>query len=169
MAEVSLNDVINKYGSLELAIQSALDVEVREVVKAAVAEAALQEVYEAYTPQFFSRRDPVYGGGEAHIQGQRGHGITDPESVVIHVSGNELTAEDNADWQHLWGGQKPSGRLAEAIATGDPRFNMGNAGPRPFHDKAKQIAIESGAVEKALRQGLKRQGIDTTDMTFEIT
>lgn len=169
MAEVSLNDVINKYGSLELAIQSALDVEVREVVKAAVAEAALQEVYDAYTPEFFSRRDPIHGGGEAHLQGQIGHGITDPESVTVTVRGNELVAEDDAGWQQLWGGQVPSGRLAEAIATGDPRFNMGNAGPRPFHDKAKQIAIESGAVEKALRQGLKRQGIDTTDMTFNIT
>ena len=169
MADVSLNDVISKYGSLDLAIQSALDVEVREVVKAAVAEAALQEVYEAYTPQFFSRRDPIYGGGEAHMQGKIGHGITDPESVTIHVSGNELTAEDNADWQHLWKGQKPSGRLAEAIATGDPRYHMDKAGPRPFHDRAKELAIESGAVERALRQGLKRQGIDTTDMTFEIT
>lgn len=168
MAEVSLNDVINKYGSLELAIQSALDVEVREVVKAAVAEAALQEVYEKYDPMFLSRRDPIHGGGDTSAS-RMGGGITDPESVIIHVSGNELTAEDNADWQHLWGGQKPFGRLAEAIATGDPRFNMGNAGPRPFHDRAKQIAIESGAVEKALRQGLKRQGIDTTDMTFEIT
>ncbi len=169
MAEVSLNDVINKYGSLELAIQSALDVEVREVVKAAVAEAALQEVYDAYTPEFFSRRDPIHGGGEAHLQGQIGHGITDPESVTVTVRGNELVAEDDAGWQQLWGGEIPSGRLSEAIATGDPRFNMAKAGPRPFHDKAKQIAIESGEVEKALREGLKRQGIDATDMTFQIT
>lgn len=165
----SLNDVIRKYASLEAAIQNALDVEVREVVKAAIAEAALQEVYDAYTPDFFSRRDPIRGGGMAHEQGQIGHGITDPESVTVTVIGNELIAEDNAGWQQLWGGQYPSGRLAEAIASGDPRFNMAKAGPRPFHDTAKQIAIESGAVEKALRQGLKRQGIDTTDMTFNIT
>ena len=165
----SLNDVIRKYASLEAAIESALDVEVREVVKAAVSEAALREVYESYTPEFFSRRDPTQGGGVAQEQGMIGHGITDPDSVTITVRGNELVAEDNAGWQQLWGGPVPSGRLAEAIATGDPRYNMGKAGPRPFHDKAKQIAIESGAVEKALRQVLKRQGIDTTDMTFTIT
>ena len=152
-----------------MAIQSALNIEVREVVQSAIAEAAYQEVYETYTPQFISRRDPIHGGGEAHIQGKIGHGITDPSSVTVTIMGNELVAEDDAGWQQLWGGDIPSGRLAEAIASGDPRFNMGKAGPRPFHDKAKQIAIESGAVERALRQGLKRQGIDTTDMTFTIT
>lgn len=169
--EISLSNAKSKYGSIEIekAIENALRTEVAEVIKGAIAEAALQEVYEGYTPSFFSRRDPTYGGGQAHAKGMIGHGITDPDSVVITVSGNELIAEDNPDWQRLWGGTKPSGRLAEAIATGDPRYHMDKAGPRPFHDTAKALAIETGAVERALREGLKRQGIDTTGLSFEIT
>lgn len=168
MAEISLMDAINKYSGIEEKIDNALRNEVAEVVRGAVADAALQAVYNTYTPMFLSRRDPTHGGG-ATSASRAGHGITDPESVEIEVRNNELIARDNPDWQHLWGGQKPSGRLAEAIATGDPRYHMEKAGPRPFHDTAKQIAIDSGEVERALRKGLERQGIDTTGMTFKIT
>ena len=171
--EISLSNAKNKYGGIDIeqAIENALRNEVAEVVKGAIAEAALQEVYEGYTPSFLSRRDPTYGGGQAHERGMIGHGITDPDSVVITVSGNELIAEDNPDWQQLWGDRswRPAKRLAEAIADGDPRYNMDRAGPRPFHDTAKALALETGAVERALREGLKRQGIDVTGLSFEIT
>lgn len=166
----SLNEAMQKYGGLERAIENALKNEVAEVVRGIVADTARHEVYDSYTPMFLSRRDPVYGGGDT-IASRMGHGITDPESVEIDVHGNELVARDNPDWQQLWGDRswRPAKRLAEAIATGDPRYNMGKAGPRPFHDTAKQIAIDSGVVEEALRRGLERQGIDTTGMKFKIT
>lgn len=166
----SLNDAIIKYGALDRAIENALKNEVAEVVRGAVADAALQAVYNTYTPMFLSRRDPTYGGGDT-MASRAGHGITDPESVEIEVHGNELVAKDNPDWQQLWGDRswRPAKRLAEAIATGDPRYHMDKAGPRPFHDTAKQIAIDSGEVERALRKGLERQGIDTTGMSFKIT
>lgn len=168
MPDISLSDAIWKYNGIEAAIDNALRNEVAEVVRGAIADAALESVYNAYTPTFLSRRDPTHGGGFTSAA-RAGHGITDPESIEIDVRDNELVARDIADWQHLWGGQKPSGRLAEAIATGDPRYNMEKAGPRPFHDTAKQIAIDSGEVERALRRGLERQGIDTSGMKFKIT
>lgn len=170
MAEISLMDAINKYSGIEEKIDNALRNEVAEVVRGAVADAALQAVYNTYTPMFLSRRDPTHGGG-ATSASRTGHGITDPESVEIEVRNNELIARDNPDWQQLWGDRswRPAKRLAEAIATGDPRYHMEKAGPRPFHDTAKQIAIDSGEVERALRKGLERQGIDTSGMKFKIT
>lgn len=149
----SLKDTIQKIASIDAAIESALQVEVADAVKKALVESAYANVYNAYTPEFLSRR---YENG----------GIADENNINITVSGNELTASDDAPWQQLWGGAVPSGRLAEAIAEGDPRYNMGNAGPRPFHEDAKQRLIDSGEADRALRAGLARQGIDTNGMTF---
>ena len=164
----SLSELIQKYSRFYAAITNALETEVAEVMKTAVTDAALLRVYEVYSPEFLSRRDPMYGGGETRAS-RAGGGITDRESVNITVSGTELTASDDAGWQHLWGGQYPSGRLADAIATGDPSFNMGRAGPRPFHDTAERIAIDSGAVSQALQAGLNRQGFDVSGGTINIT
>lgn len=149
----TLKETIQKVASIDRAIESALQIEVADAVKKALVESAYENVYNAYTPEFLSRR---YGDG----------GIADEDNINVTASGNELTASDDAPWQQLWGGTVPSGRLAEAIAEGDPRYNMGNAGPRPFHESAKRQLIDSGEAERALRAGLARQGIDTSGMTF---
>lgn len=151
----TLNNIGN--GALDKYIENALKMEVGEAVKVAVSEAAKEYVYDAYEPKFRHRRGEL---------GQSG-GITDPNSVTIVVQGNELIAIDDAEWQQLWRGEIPTELLADMIAEGNPRFNMQNAGPRPFHEKAKQKLIESGELDRALRQGLRRQGIDASGMTFE--
>ena len=162
-----LQRAIEKYAKLESAIENALKNEVAEVVKGALAQAAIEEVYDTYTPEFLSRRDPVHGGG---IAGRTGGGITDTRMMHVEAVGNMLTVSDDAPYQQLWGGTRPTTpRLAEAIATGDPRFHMENAGPRPFHEKAKRKVIDSGDAEKALIAGLKRQGFDVTGLEFEFT
>ena len=147
---------ISKVANLDSAIENALENEVADVIKNYLVESAYQNVYETYTPEFYSRR---FGDG----------GILDTRSIKITVSGNELIASDDADWQNLWGDNSyhPAKRLAQAIADGDPRFNMDKAGPRPFHEDAKRAAIESGEIERALKAGLARQGIDASDYTFK--
>lgn len=168
-----LDRIIEKYGKLEKAIENALKNEVAEVVKSALADAAISEVYDAYTPEFLSRRDPEHGGGDTpdrsgRIIGRSGGGITDTENMHVEAVGNTLTVSDDAPYQQLWGGTRPTRpRLAEAIATGDPRFHMEKAGPRPFHETAKRKVIDSGEAERALRDGLKRQGYDVTGLDFE--
>lgn len=163
-----LQRAIEKYAKLDKAIESALKNEVAEVVKGALAQAAIEEVYDAYEPEFLSRRDPVHGATNKWLK-TSGGGITDKSQMHVEAVGNTLTVSDDAPWQQLWGGAVPTSRLAEAIATGDPRFHMQNAGPRPFHEKAKQKVIDSGDAEKALIAGLKRQGIDVTGLEFELT
>lgn len=164
-----LQRAIEKYAKLDLAIENALKNEVAEVVKGALAQAAIEEVYDAYEPEFLSRRDPVHGATNKWLK-TSGGGITDKSQMHVEAVGNTLTVSDDAPYQQLWGGTRPSSpRLAEAIATGDPRFHMEKAGPRPFHEKAKRKVIDSGDAEKALIAGLKRQGIDVTGLEFELT
>ena len=151
MAE--LNDLIVRVANIDAAIENALENEVAASVKDAIVASARENVYDAYTPKFLHRRN---GNG----------GILDTESIKITVNGTELTASDDASWQHLWGGAVPSVRLAEAIASGDRKYNMHNAGPRPFHERAKQRVRSEGTAEAALRKGLARQGYDTSEMTF---
>lgn len=159
----SLDGVIEKYTNIEKAIENAMRNEVADVVRETIAQTARKYVYGKYSaPVFRSRR----GDPQGDLYGRTTGGITDPNSVVIEVNGTELVAKDNPDWQQLWGGGgtgvgswRPEKRLAEAIAEGDSRYNMQEAGPRPFHDKAKEELISSGSVEAALRRGLRRQGI----------
>lgn len=138
---------------LDLAIEDALRNEVSEVIKNYIVDSAYDNVYEAYTPEFWSRR---YGNG----------GLLDKKSIEVLVSGRELIAQDNPKWQQLWGGDIPTEALVDAITEGNPRFNMGKAGPRPFHEAAKDATIDSGEVGRALLRGLERQGFKTTEISF---
>lgn len=150
----SISDAIAKVAGIDAAIENALKNEVATAVRDAIVASALKNVYAAYSPSFMSRRD---GAG----------GILDPNSVRIVVEGTELTARDEATWQQLWGGEVPKKRLADAIATGDTRFHMQRAGPRPFHQKAKERIIADGTAAEALRRGLARQGYDASDIALE--
>lgn len=153
-----LDQAIQKMASLEAAIEDALRNEGAEAVKEAIVASGDRYVYSTYQPQFNRRRGMGNTGG-----------ILDKNSIKVEVHGNELTARDNADWQQLFGGKKPNASLADAIATGNPRFHMEKAGPRPFHEHAKRAVIESGILESALRRGLVRQGYDVSGLTFTFT
>ena len=121
-----LDKYIQKVTNLDSYIENALNHEVAEVVRRILTETARELVYDAYTPRFVSRRGDPGGDYDGNTHG----GITDPNSVKIEARGNTLTATDNAGWQQLWGGNIPSERLVDAIASGDRRFNMHRAGTR---------------------------------------
>ena len=149
----SLSEVITRLTNIDKAIEDALNNEVADVVKEAIVNTARTNVYDAYpNPRYLDRRD---GAG----------GILDKESIAIEVRNETLTAKDTSPgvrgdkgWQQRLGGAVPSGRLAEAIASGDDRYNMGRAGPRPFHEDAERRVISDGSAADALKRGLERQG-----------
>jgi hypothetical protein len=140
-------------GNMNVAISDALGNEVAGVVKKAIVKSAQENVYDAYDPDFLSR----YG-----VSG----GLLDEANLVVSVSGNELTVDNETPFQHLWGGNYPTENLSDVIESGDPRFNMGNAGSRKFMEPAKEAVIDSGEAVRALQEGLQRNGIDTSGMTF---
>lgn len=154
MAE--LDNLISRVSGLEAAIENALNTEVAEEVRRVIVETAKEKVYDVYEPIFLHRRD---GDG----------GILDTRSIEVEAHGTELTAWDISDWQQLWGGIRPDRRLADAIASGDPRFNMQRAGARPWHDAARERLLQGRDLEDALRRGLERQGYNTGDMTIEFS
>lgn len=148
----SLSEVITKLTNIENAVDDALNTEVADVVKDAIVESARTNVYDVYEPKFLHRRN---GNG----------GILDKNAIEIEVRDNKLTAKSTQagvkgpkGWQQLLGGNVPSGRLAEAIASGEKRFNMNRAGPRPYHEDAEQRVVADGSVEDALKRGMARQG-----------
>lgn len=150
---MELNDAIRRISGLEGKLHDALETEGAATVRSVLVQEARRRVYDAYQPDFYSRRN---GNG----------GILDPGEIDVDVVGLTLTASSNPDWQHLWGGHRPDGRLAEAIASGNPRFNMGKAGPRPWHEAAKERLIGEGLLEDAIRRGLARQGVDASGIHF---
>ena len=99
----------------------------------------------------------VRAGGNDACFGNAG-GIADPGNMTVNYGGMTLTITDDAPWQQLWGGTVPGERLAEAIASGDSRYNMGKAGPRPFHQEAERQFAGSGEFDRLLAQGLRAHG-----------
>lgn len=140
-----LADLAAFVSKLEAAIDDTMQGAVAEGAKEALQEAAYRQVYDTYTPQFLSRRGNVGG-------------IADPGNMTVNYGGMTLTITDDAPWQQLWGGAVPGERLAEAIASGDSRYNMGKAGPRPFHQEAERQFAGSGEFDRLLAQGLRAHG-----------
>ena len=132
---------------LDAAIDAAMQAEIADGAKEALQRAAGTEVYDAYAPEFYSRRGAAGG-------------IADTANMTASYVDKTLTITDDAPWQQLWGGSVPTGKLAEAIAAGDSRYNMGNAGPRPFHQEAEREFSQSGEFARLLAQGLRMRGFD---------
>lgn len=138
------------------AIASAMQNEVADAFKKAIVRSAQERVYDAYEPEFYSR-------------GINDNSIIDEDALLVNATDAEITIEQQTPFQQLWGGERPASRLVDAIESGDPRFNMGKAGARKFMEPAKEDFIKSGEAEAALKQGLQRNGIDTTGMTFDFS
>lgn len=155
MADLTISEAIFKLTKLEAAIEDVLKHEVLDEAKKAIVDSAKRNVYDAYTPEFYSRRNGLGG-------------ILDPTEIQYDVNATELVAWQAADWQQLYGGQKPEISLAEAIASGSKRFYFQNAGPRPFHAQAEKYLIQSGKAREALRRGLMRKGYITDDGFFSL-
>lgn len=139
-----MGDVEAFEAALEAAIDSTMQTEVLKGAKKAIQESVQSNVYAAYTPKFMSRRGP-------------GGGIGAEGSLEHTYGGYTLTITDEAPWQQLYGGRTPGGMLADAISTGDYRYNMWKAGSRPFMQKAEE-EYGSSKFESDLAAGLRARG-----------
>ena len=133
---------------LNEAIHFVMETDVAEVTKKTIAEAVETEVYKPYDPVFYSRRNGIGG-------------LKDPAAMSQNYDAATMTLEvsDTAPWQQLYGGRVPNGYLAEAVESGDPRYNMGAAGPRKFH-AVSQEQMDNGEFEDTLLHGLQNMGFD---------
>ena len=143
MAEISLAEAAAKLARLDGAIADALGNEVADEARDCVREAAYEEVYDAYAPEFLSRR--MDSGG-----------LSDPANTITTAAGTTLTVENVTGLQNLWGGNDTS-PLTPIVTAGVPAYHM--PFPRPFMDGAAE-KLRSGRAQAALRRGLARQGFD---------
>lgn len=140
-----IDDAIAKLASLNNFIESALQNEVGEAAKDAVAQSTAINVYGAYTPKvLYSRR------------GSNG-GLSAEENVECTASGTTLTVRNVTGLQNLYGGNRQE-ILTNIVESGNARFHMHLAGPRPFMEHAKEYLM-NGPGQQALHTGLARQGI----------
>lgn len=80
-------------------------------------------------------------------------GLLDRENMVAHVeAGLTLVVEDIAPFQE---GTYPDA-LSDVVQQGLPGYNQ--PGPRPFTADTESECVSSGAVLKAINEGLQRNG-----------
>ena len=135
---------------LEAAITDALREEVSTIVIAEAEASAQENVYDAYDPDKYIRRES----------------LLDDESYTSVVNGNELTLYAHVDGNPMYRGTDgwDPGDITEIIERGyryhwkNSRIFKGQPYPRPWMDKAIENGLADGQIELALEIGLQRQG-----------
>lgn len=140
-----IDDAIAKLAAFDSFIESALQNEVAEAAKDAVAQSTAINVYGAYTPKvLYSRR------------GSNG-GLSAEDNIECIASGKQMTVRNVTGLQNLYGGNRQE-ILTNIVESGSYSYHMHLAGPRPFMEDAKQLLL-NGPGQQALHAGLARQGI----------
>lgn len=140
-----IDDAIAKLAAFDSFIESALQNEVAEAAKDAVAQSTAINVYGVYTPKvLYSRR------------GSNG-GLSAEDNIECIASGKQMTVRNVTGLQNLYGGNRQE-ILTNIVESGDKRFHMHLAGQRPFMEHAKEYLM-NGPGQQALHAGLARQGI----------
>lgn len=131
------------------AVDETMLVDVANLAKSEISMEGFERVYDAYNPKFYSRR------------GDRLGGILDTQEMVTKYDGigkpvKTLEIQSGAPFQQLWGGRYPDGEdLTDAVESGNGRFNMELAGPRPFYSFAEDRLEKSGLLDKTLETGVE--------------
>lgn len=130
---------------LQAAVNQALVGEVFNVASQEILSAVQTEVYEEYTPKIYERR-------------RDDGGLYDPENITFELDAAEmqLTVRNEAPRET---GNYDSGFVAEIVESGKGYiWPPKGVGARPFHSVAEESLISDGKAEKALAEGLMRQG-----------
>lgn len=122
---------------IEVAIADAMANEVRIAALGIIEDSAEERVYNAYHPEFWSRR----------------WDLVQNEGYTWEASGNTLTITATPSLQNLYGNSHHED-LGDIIADGWSNFNM--PFPRPWMDEG--IKQNLSQLENALADGMKRQG-----------
>lgn len=124
---------------LDMAVADAVKNEVKRTALKLVEASAKQRIYDAYEPKFLSRR----------------YSFMDDYGYDAEANGNVLTITATSALQNLYGGNHTED-LGDIIAEGWDNFNM--PFPRPWMDESLQSPGDLAELERALADGMKRQG-----------
>lgn len=136
---MNFNNLNDLFKHIEKNVQDALKDDVAEAVKETMADTIQQNVYNVYSPMIYTRR------------GEQG-GLIDKRNMEATLNGDTLTVKDIAPLDN----GRTDYDLDEIIENG--WGNMPFA--RPFYGDAEETLKRTGDHTEALKQGLKRRGID---------
>lgn len=131
--------------AVNAAVDTTMLTDISNLAKSEISNTGRENVYEAYTPRFNSRR------------GINGSGILDITTMKdsYDYATKTLEIQSFAPFQHLWGGRYPHGHdLTDVVEEGNKNFNMGIAGPRPFYQSAEYSLEKTGSFDKTLESGV---------------
>lgn len=137
------NDLNSLFSHLEKEIKKTMLDDVVKASKQTMSEKIKTTVYDAYSPKYYDRKKERYG-----LQDQE-HNM----GIYELDNGFELR-NTRVDWD---GGsyRDVAYRVEYGYGSGDEPYNQ----PRPFHaETAKEL--EKGIAKEALKDGLKKRGID---------
>ena len=134
-----MNSIEKILAEINSKIQNALENEVAETVIDTMQEVIQEDVYNTYQPEYYKRR-------------YHDNGLIDRDNIHIDVAENSITLKNEAI---LTGGEADF-KLDEAVVYG----YGGLPAPRDFYSSCRERLNDTGRHVKALKKGLRRQGID---------
>lgn len=147
---MSIEAFVSKFNAaLDESIHRAMEGDVADGVKAAIASAVEEEVYKKYTPVEYQRRG---------VLGENG-GLNDKNVMESHYDRTTMTLEV----QDMSRDDETGRLIAPVVESGigyqwthSKIYKMQLA--RPFHKEAQRIAIQEDLVGEALRGQLEKDG-----------
>lgn len=135
----NLNDLFRR---IESDIQDTLSEEVADCVKDEMEFEISMNVYNAYSPLYYKRREYNFG-------------LIDKENMESKVDGNTLTVKDIAPLNKS-DNSKSNWELDEIVVNGYGNMPF----KRDFYAGTKERLEEYGYHTKALKEGMRKRGYD---------
>lgn len=140
---------------LQKAIDNSMQNEVEEAIIEQEQESIERVVYDAYDPKYYIRRGS-HGGliDKNNMFGKLNSGRSNAGNSELSIYNN---TPPNPNYRH----STLSSRFIDGAVEYGKEYDFYNPGERPFTEDAIEQLEYNKKHEKALKQGLKRQGIDT--------
>lgn len=139
----SFNNLNDLFKHLEKQANSVLKNEVAEEVIRTMQEKIEDEVYSVYEPRVYER------------QGYQG-GLVDPKNIEVTVESDNTIAVENIRFD----GDREVAQIVESGQGFQFDFPY-NGVPRPYTEKTKEELRNTDRLNQAMKQGLKKRGIDS--------
>ena len=148
-------------------INTALDTDVADVVRDVMTDHIAQDVYDEYVPSMYVRRYNQSGNDiNSTFDDTDNTGLLDPNNIVATIDGDGGLKVENVTLGSRYyykNGERKISRnagkpIAEVIETGEG-YDIGGF-PRPFMENAHNDLEQNHYHTEALKQSLKKQGLE---------
>lgn len=153
-------------------VNIALDTDVADTVRDVMTDHIIQDVYDVHIPRRYERRFNQSGNDiNSFFDDTDNTGLLDPDNIITTIDGdgNLIVQNVTLGSRYYYIGNKPyisknAGKpIAGVIETGQG-YDIDNweydGVPRPFIENTREDLKENHYHTKALKEGLKKQGLE---------